>query len=45
MTESKQQYGCEQKKFSEERFECDRSCGYIMSDKKCGKLTEVREVK
>ena len=39
----KQQYGCERVKFSEERFECKTPCGYIMSDKKCGKLTEVKE--
>ena len=39
----KQHYGCEKNKFAEERFICNQPCGYIMSDKKCGKLTEIKE--
>jgi hypothetical protein len=38
-------YGCEKVKFEDERFKCDTPCGYIMSDKKCGRLIKVEEVK
>ncbi len=33
-------YGCEKNKYSPERFECKDTCGYKMSDGKCGRLTE-----
>ena len=39
----KQQYGCEQNKFLEERFPCSKGCGWKMQDGKCGKLTEIKD--
>jgi hypothetical protein len=39
------QYGCDEVALNTERFECKRPCGYLMEDRKCGKLvrSEVKE--